>query len=57
VSHRGEHPGIADELHALAGDVRKIGCSFRVDPESILMQKDAIARRLAALARRVRAAA
>lgn len=50
-------PSLAEELKAIAGDVRRIGCAFRADPEAILMQKDAIARRLVELARRVPAAA
>jgi len=45
---------IAGELQDLARDVRRIGCGFRCDPETIASQKSDVAARLAALARAVR---
>lgn len=48
------HPTLlARELAELSHEVRKIGCGYRSDPETIAIQKDAIARRLSRLAREV----
>jgi len=40
-----------DRLRELAYQVRRIGCGFRADPETIAIQKDEIAADLAQLAR------
>lgn len=50
---RPNHTGLALDLQGLARDVRRIGCGYRADPETILLQKDAIATRLNSLARAV----
>lgn len=44
---------IAEELETLSRAVRRIGCSLHSDPETIAIQKDEIAHRLALLAREV----
>lgn len=40
-----------DELRQLAGEVRRIGCGYRSDPETIAVAKSEIASRLVKLAR------
>lgn len=47
---------LPDELRNLARDVRRIGCAYRADPESIAAQKDGISKRLALIARRLEVA-
>jgi hypothetical protein len=42
---------LADELRELSRDVRRLGNGFRVDPETIAIEKDAVAVRLLGLAR------
>ena len=44
---------LARELADLSQEVRRIGCGYRSDPETIAIQKDEIARRLSRLARAV----
>ena len=44
---------LSDRLLELAADVRRIGDGWRDDPEAVAIQKDAVANRLAALAREV----
>lgn len=43
--------GLPAELRDLALAVRRIGCGLRNDPETIALAKDAIASRLAGIAR------
>ncbi|WP_366553332.1 hypothetical protein [Aquibaculum sediminis] len=40
-----------EELRQLAGEVRRIGCGYRSDPETIAVAKSEIAARLVKLAR------
>jgi hypothetical protein len=42
---------MADQLRGLARDVRRIGRSGRGDPESVAIDKDDVAHRLARMAR------
>lgn len=57
ANHDGAHPAAyARELQDLARAVRRIGCGYRSDPESIAVAKDEIVHRLAALARRLQVA-
>lgn len=44
---------LAGELLELSRDVRRIGCGFRTDPETIALAKDTIAARLCAIARQL----
>lgn len=46
---------VPEELRDLARQVRRIGCGFRSDPETIALVKDDIALRLGRLARRLEA--
>lgn len=46
-------PALPDRLREIAGDVRRIGCGYRSDPEAIAMAKDKVAKDLARLAREV----
>lgn len=48
---------LADELSALASDVRRIGTGRGANPETILVDKHQAADRIAALARRIGGAA
>jgi len=43
----------SERLKRLSRDVRRIGCGYRTDPESIAIQKSNIARELAELARQL----
>jgi hypothetical protein len=47
--YREAHP--ADELRTLAGDVRRLGCAWRGDPEAIYQEKERVAARLRHIAR------
>lgn len=44
-------PPVPERLRDLARDVRRIGCGFRVNPETIAIRKDEIAAQLASIAR------
>lgn len=44
---------LAGQLLDLSRDVRRIGCGFRTDPETIALAKDSIAARLCAIARQL----
>ena len=46
---------LPDELRSLAYDVRRIGCAYRTDPESVAIEKDEVVKRLVGLARRLEA--
>lgn len=48
---------IPDELRDLAVAVRRIGCGYRENPETIAAAKDTIAKQLAKLARHLENAA
>lgn len=48
---------LAGQLLDLSRDVRRIGCGYRTDPETIALAKDSIATRLCAIARQLEARA
>lgn len=51
VTQLRNHSRIADELQAIARNVRRIGDGYRTNPETIALQKDEAAHRLTRLAR------
>lgn len=54
-NNRGRETAVADELRALARDVRRIGCGYRADPETIALAKEDVSRRLVGIARSLEA--
>jgi len=44
-------PPLSERLREIAADVRRIGYGWRDSPEAVAIQKDDVAKRLAALAR------
>lgn len=53
ANHSVSRCGLASQLLDLSRDVRRIGCGFRTDPETIALAKDSIAARLRAIARQL----